>query len=238
MPCTEQLAYLPSMLVFGKPDALPEPTPLPMRDNGHITFASFNRINKLGDPVIALWAEILRRIPDARLLVGAVTDAAAGDALRARFADAGVPAERIAFLPRLAMADYLAAHARVDLLLDAFPWASGTTAHLGLWMGVPTLTLAGATLVARLGAAAMAGAGLDQFVAESTAQYVDIACRAAADPAALADIRATLRTRLEADRTRLPAQVARALEARLRQMWRRWCDNLPPCVLDGSEEES
>lgn len=233
---TERLAYLPSMLVFGKPESLPEPTPLPMVANGYITFGSFNRLNKLGDPVIALWAQILRRIPDARLLVGAVTDATAADTLRARFANAGAPAERLEFLPRLGMADYLAAHARIDLLLDAFPWASGTTAHLGLWMGVPTLTLAGATLVARLGAAAMASAGLHRFVAESTAQYLDIACRAAAEPAALADTRALLRTHLEADCTRRPAQVAQALELRLRQMWRRWCDNRPPCVLDESEE--
>ncbi len=179
---TERLAYLPSMLVFGKPEHLPPLTPPPLARNGYITFGSFNRMNKLGNEVIALWAEILRRAPNARLLIGAVTEETVADALRARFVAHGITAGRIAFLPRLGMADYLAAHEGIDLLLDAFPWASGTTAHFGLWMGVPTLTLAGQSLVARLGAAAMSAAGLERFVAESAAQYVEIALRAAAQP--------------------------------------------------------
>lgn len=229
---SERLAYLPSMLVFGKPEPLPELTPAPLVRNGYITFGSFNRMNKLGDEVIALWAEILQRIPDSRLLIGAVTDATVADALRVRFATAGIAAGRVAFLPRLGMAEYLAAHARIDLLLDAFPWTSSTTAQFGLWMGVPTLTQAGASLVARLGAAAMSAAGLDRFVAESATQYVEIASRTAAQPGELRRLRASIRSQLEQDRHRVPAQVARALERRLRQMWQRWCQDLPPCVLD------
>ncbi len=229
---TECLAYLPSMLVFGKPEQLPELAPAPLARNGYITFGSFNRINKLGDAVIALWADILQRIPDSRLLVGAVTDAAVAEVWRARFATAGIAAGRIAFMPRLGMADYLAAHAGIDLLLDAFPWASATTAQFGLWMGVPTLTLAGASLVARLGAASMSAAGLERFVAESATQYVEIASSVAAQPGELQRIRASIRSRLEQDRQRVPAQVARVLEWRLRQMWQRWCGDLPPCVLN------
>lgn len=229
---SERLAYLPSMLVFGKPEQLPDLTPAPLVRNGYITFGSFNRMNKLGDEVIALWAEILQRIPDSRLLIGAVTDATVADALRARFATAGIAAGRIACLPRLGMAEYLAAHARIDLLLDAFPWSSSTTAQLGLWMGVPTLTQAGASLVERLGAATMSAAGLDRFVAESATQYVEIASRTAAQPEELQRIRASIRSRLEEDRQRVPAQVARVLERRLRQMWQRWRQDLPPCVLD------
>ena len=234
---TERLAYLPSMLVFGKPEHLPPLTPPPLARNGYITFGSFNRMNKLGNEVIALWAEILRCAPNARLLIGAVTGETVADALRARFVAHGITAGRIAFLPRLGMADYLAAHEGIDLLLDAFPWASGTTAHFGLWMGVPTLTLAGQSLVARLGAAAMSAAGLERFVAESATQYVEIALRAAAQPRELQRVRATLRGRLEEDRNRVPARVARALELRLRQMWQRWCAGQPPCVLDWKEEQ-
>lgn len=229
---SERLAYLPSMLVFGEPAQLPALTPAPCVRNGYLTFGSFNRMNKLGAAVIALWADILRRVPDARLLIGAVTEAAVAEAVRTRFASAGIATERIDFLPRLDLPDYLAAHARIDLLLDALPWTSSTTAQFGLWMGVPTLTLAGASLVARLGAAAMSAAGLEQFVAESASHYAELACRMAARPGELQDIRATLRDRLEADQQRLPAQVARALEQRLRQMWQRWCTGVPPDVLN------
>lgn len=229
---TECLAYLPAMLVFGKPELLPDLTPAPFVRNGRITFGSFNRMNKLGDAVIALWTEVLQRTPDSRLLIGAVTDTTVADNLRARFVASGIAAGRIAFLPRLGLADYLAAHAQIDLLLDALPWSSSTTAQFGLWMGVPTLTLAGNSLLARLGAGAMSAAGLDRFVAESTSQYVEIASSVAAQPGELQRIRASIRNRLEEDGRRVPVQVARAPEWRLRQMWKRWCGALPPCVLN------
>jgi predicted O-linked N-acetylglucosamine transferase (SPINDLY family) len=78
----------------------------------------------------------------------------------------------------------------------------------------------------------MSGAGLNRFVVESAAQYVDIAVGTAAQPEELQRLRASLRSRLEEDACRVPAQVARALERRLRQMWQRWCAGLAPCVLD------
>jgi len=228
---TEQLAYLPAMLVLAKPADLPPLRPAPCVDHGYLTYGSFNRMNKLGDAVLGLWARILARVPRSRLLVGAVPDADAATALRRRMLATGIDAARVEFLPRLAMADYLRAHERIDLLLDAFPWTSGTTAHLGLWMGVPTLTLAGQSLAARLGAGAMAAAGLQEFVAESADRYVETAVQAAVQPDRLHAVRMTLRDRLERDRERIPALVARALEQRLRQMWQRWCAGLSPCVL-------
>jgi protein O-GlcNAc transferase len=228
---TEHLAYLPSRLAFSKPEPLPEVTASPLVQNSYITYGSFSRMNKLGDHVIALWVEILRRVDTSRLVIGAVTDQGVASALQAHFVRGGIAPERITFLPRMDMSGYLDAHGQIDLLLDAFPWASATTAHFGLWMGVPTLTLAGGSLPARLGASTMAAAGLNEFVAESEAEYVEIATQYATRHDELQHIRLTLRSRLEEDQKRVPAEVARALELRLRQMWQRWCAGLPACVL-------
>jgi len=230
---TERLAYLPVMLVFAKPERLPALTPSPFARNGYITYGSFNRMNKLGDEVIALWAEILRRTPGSRLVLGAVTDDAVTVALRARFMAAGIADERIAFLPRLDMADYLAAHERIDLLLML---SVGQLDH------GPVRAVDGRAHThtgRRLAGGAPwrcrhVAARLDQFVAESAAQYAEIALRTAAQPDELQRIRASLRNRLEQDRHRVPAQVARALEGRLRQMWQRWCADLRrACWIDG-----
>ncbi|MBI1282816.1 MAG: tetratricopeptide repeat protein [Thiobacillus sp.] len=229
---TEHLAYLPSMLVFGRPELLPEVTPSPLAQNGTITYGSFSRMNKLSEPVIALWVDILRRVDRSCLIIGAVTDDAIASTLKTRFVAAGIAPERVTFLPRMDLAGYLDAHGRIDLLLDTFPWTSATTAHFGLWMGVPTLTLAGESLPARLGAAAMAAVGLNEFVAGSAAEYVEIATQWATRPDALQNIRLSLRSRLEDQREQLPAQVARVLELRLRQMWQRWCAGQPACVLN------
>jgi hypothetical protein len=92
---------------------------------------------------------------------------------------------------------YLKAHDRIDLLLDTSPYAGGTTTCLGLWMGVPTLTVPGPTLPSRAGAAILERVGLMEFIASDAGDFV---ARAAdfADPSArerLAAVRAGLRDR-------------------------------------------
>ena len=41
----------------------------PKDDNGYVTFGCFNNYTKLTDPVLALWARIMARLPDARLML-------------------------------------------------------------------------------------------------------------------------------------------------------------------------
>ncbi len=220
---SEHLAYLPFLSVFDRPDNLPDVMPSPLSRGQPLTFGSFNRINKLGDRTLALWSKVLKRLPASRLLVGALPNAQMEDEFRARFRSTGVDARRLMFRPRLAMPDYLELHAQVDLLLDTLPFSSGTTANFALWMGVPTLTFAGDSLAQRLGATRMAAAGLDAFIAESDAAYVDLAVAWAGRPAELARIRSELRSRMEEKSRSQPLQLTRALEQRLREMWQRWC---------------
>jgi protein O-GlcNAc transferase len=225
---TEHLAYLPFMSVFDRPAALPEVGPSPFLAQGHLTFGSFNRINKLGDRTVDLWSKVLRRIPTSRLLVGALPDKGVADEFRKRFVSAGIADDRLAFLPRVGLAEYLKLHEQIDILLDTLPFSSGTTANFALWMGVPTLTLAGNSMAQRLGASRMAAAGLESFIAESEHHYLDLAVDWASRPAELARIRGGLRGRMEENFASQPVQLSRALEKRLREMWERWCAGLEP----------
>jgi len=224
---SERLAYLPFMSVFDRPADLPDVAPPPALARGYFTFGSFNRINKLGERTVALWSNVLRRVPDSHLLIGALPDVAMETEFRRRFAANGIDESRLEFRPRLALRDYLKLHGEVDLLLDTLPFSSGTTANFALWMGVPTLTFAGGSMAQRLGATRMVAAGLDMFVAESEDQYVDIAAGQAQHVDELVRLRAALRARMEQIAAGQPAQVAEALQARLREMWRRWCAGLP-----------
>lgn len=68
---------------------------------------------------------------------------------------------------------YLAAHAEVDIMLrDTFPYPGGTTTYDALWMGVPTATLAGNSLLARQGASLLTAAGVGDWIATSEAGHV------------------------------------------------------------------
>lgn len=220
---SERLLYLPYANVFEPPAGLPMVAPAPQLEKGYLTFGSFNRPSKLSDATVALWGRVLRALPDARLLIGAVSDAALADRLRGRLAAEGVSAERLRFSGRLALADYLALHADVDLALDTQPFSSGTTANFALWMGVPTLTLSGERFVQRLCASRLAAAGLPDFIAETPDDFVALACRWASQPEALAALRAELRERMRIHATRQPVELVRALEGHLRQVWQDYC---------------
>lgn len=229
---TEKLVYLPYSMTFATARDAPEVGPLPAIGRGHLSFASLNRPNKIGERSIALWARVLRALPDARMLLGAMSDAQTAERLLGEFARHGVPATRLVLRPRMPMRDYLALHNEIDILLDSFPYAGGTTSNHALWMGVPTLTLAGRTLPQRIGAGIMNKVGLPEWVAESEDEYVAIAVRAAAELPRLAALRAGLRERLMHHPSLSTDKVAASVELAFRMMWRRWCAGLPPESLE------
>lgn len=225
---TERLVQLPCVFTFQPADEVPPINPLPALSQGYVIFASFHRPCKLGEGVIALWSRVLQAVPNAVLLIGAMNDPVLREHLAAMFQRHGVRAERLVFYPQLALADYLALHHQVDIVLDAFPFSSGAVAYHALWMGVPVLTLTGPTPPHRHCAAILQHVGLGDWVAASEEAYVDLARQWAADLPRLARLRAGLRHQIEHSELRRPETVARGLEQALRQMWRHWCAGLPP----------
>jgi hypothetical protein len=87
---TEKLVHLPYAMSFKTDPDAPDVGPLPALARGHFTFGSLNRPNKISAECIALWARVLKAVPDARLLVGAVSEAATAERLLAQFAAAGI----------------------------------------------------------------------------------------------------------------------------------------------------
>ncbi|MEI9988041.1 MAG: hypothetical protein WDN69_36020 [Aliidongia sp.] len=236
---SERLEYLPhGFLCYRPPDTAPPVGPLPALASGLITFGSFNNLAKVTPEVVAVWAAILRGVPQARLLLksGAFADVEGRRHYEALFAASGISAERLDLRPQIpGTAAHLAAYHRLDIALDPFPYNGTTTTCEALWMGVPVLTLAGRTHAGRVGMSLLAPLGLDAFIASDEAAYVATAVRLASDLPALATLRAGLRSRLEtgaalrrsrlrpADRGGLSADVA-ALSDRVPRL------TLAPCA--------
>ncbi len=62
----EKLVRLPyGRFCYEAPDYAPEPAGPPCLQNGYVTFGSFNNVMKLNGDVIALWARLLRDVPDS-----------------------------------------------------------------------------------------------------------------------------------------------------------------------------
>ena len=223
---TEQLVALPFSQWCYRPFVEAEaPAAAPHVANGFITFGSFNQAAKLTPAMARRWARMLQRVDGARLLVGGVTSAAKQASLLDAIRSEGVAAQRVQFAPRVPLPDYLRLIASVDIALDSYPYGGGTTTFDALYMGVPVLTATGDTPASRSAASILAGLGLNDWVAASVDGYETLAVRKAADTAAIMELRASLRPRLQASGFMAEEQFVRDLEAALRTMWRRYCED-------------
>ncbi|MDO8774088.1 MAG: glycosyltransferase, partial [Burkholderiaceae bacterium] len=195
---------------------------LPALSSGELIFASLNNLSKINPAVVMLWGRILNALPQARLMLGNVTDSGVEQRLIQMFGLVGIGPERLILQPRLSMAGYLALHNRIDMALDPFPYNGGTTTMHSLWMGVPVITLAGDHAVSRLCTAHLSRVGLNEFISHSEEDYFQCALRFAHDLPALNRVRQSLRERMNAAECQ-PSSITRHLEAAYRDMWRKWC---------------
>ena len=119
--------------------------------------------------------------------------------------------------------EHLAAHGEIDVMLDTFPQNGGITTADALLMGVPVVTLLADRVSGRSSASMLHTLGLDDLVARTTDQYVEIAAGLAGDLDRLSRERATLRERLLGSPLGDTRAYTRAVEATYRQLWQRWC---------------
>lgn len=225
---TEKIARLPANAPFLPFEFTSTVNELPALGNGYVTFGSFNRPNKLNPPVIALWSQILRALPDSRMLLGGMSKDGHYENIIELFTQEGIALERLSFHTRSTMENYLKLHQQVDFCLDTFPYNGGTTTCHALWMGVPTLTLAGDTLPGRVGAGILGHAKLEEFIANDATDFVQKGLFWAGNLAALSDIRKEMRERFSSSAMSQSTLIAAGLERALRIMWQRWCAGLPP----------
>lgn len=219
---TETIKYLPdTRLCFTAPEVGVPVAALPALANGHITFGCFQNLFKVGDAVLTAWGKILAALPGARLRMQCkqLDTPLLQEQWGQRLRRCGIDPARVKMLGAVPRATYLAAHNEVDMILDTFPYPGGTTTCEALWMGVPTLTLAGGSLLARQGASLLSAAGLKDWVAGDEAEYVAKAISLAGDIAMLSGLRAGLRQQVLASPLFDAPRFARNLEAALWEMW-------------------
>jgi len=224
----ERPVRLPASYFCYRPPALsPEVEQLPALQAGHITFGSFNDAVKLSERTLELWAQALKAVPDAMLMLKArsLADAAMRERVRQRFTQRGIAAGRLSLRGwESGTESHLALYNRVDIALDTYPYNGATTTCEALWMGVPVVTLRGATHASRMGASLLTAVGLSELVATSPERYVETCVELAANTARLATMRVMLRARMKASALMDEAGFTRVLESEYRRMWHGWCD--------------
>jgi protein O-GlcNAc transferase len=220
---SEKSIRLPKTYWCYEPFAAPPQSAPPSIASGHITFACLNNFCKVTAPTLTAWRQILKAVPRSRLILHAKE----GDHqqhLRDDFANDGIDPQRLIFVGYKPVEQYLQSYNEIDIALDPFPCAGGTTTCDALWMGVPVVTLAGQTAVGRSGLSILSNIGLPELVATNTDQYIKIAADLAKDQDRLKTFRSEIRHCMTSSPLMDAMQFAKDIEDAYRQMWRRWCE--------------
>jgi len=220
---TESVWYLPdTRLCFTAPEFDLPVASLPALKNGYITFGCFQRLTKVSNEVLEVWGKVLDALPGAKLRwqCRQLGEPTVAEVFAERLRQHGIDPSRVTMHGAVSREAYLAAHAEVDVILDTFPFPGGTTTCEALWMGVPTLTLTGATLLARQGASMLTAADLNEWIATSMEDYVAKATSLSGDLPGLAKLRAGLREQVKASPLFDARRFARNFEDALWGMWK------------------
>ena len=111
----------------------------------------------------------------------------------------------------------------VDLCLDSYPYNGTTTNCDSFVMGVPVVTLTGDRHASRVTTSQLHSLDLGMLAAPDSDQYIEIAVRLASDTTKLNSIRRSLRERLQTSALVDYQGFTQQLEAKYRDIWRKWC---------------
>ena len=216
----ERPLYLPHSYFCYRPPPAPAVAPLPRLGAGHVTFGCCNSLTKISDVTLALWAQLLATVPDSRLLLKShgLNDPGTCQRLLARCRAAGLDPDRLRLLDRQRqLGEHLATYGQIDIALDTYPYNGATTTCEALWMGVPVVSLTGATHASRMGLSILSAAGRAEWAVADAQRYVAAAAALAADSGSLAATRATLRASLEGSALMAEIDYVREFEGLLLQ---------------------
>jgi predicted O-linked N-acetylglucosamine transferase (SPINDLY family) len=158
-----------------------------------IVIGAFVTPLKLSRRTMALWKEILERLPHARLAFSPNADWLR-DTYPNLLAAAGIDPARAIVLPQgRDEAENLARYTVVDFVLDPMPFGNVNGTIEPINMGVPVVTLCGQAHGARTGFSMLTNLGETRTIATSGKEYVEIAVRLGTDRAFMREIRDSIR---------------------------------------------
>lgn len=197
--------------------------PAPALHNGYITFGSCNNLGKLTNEVLALWGQLMEKVPNSRLLIegkgfGKVEFS---ESYRSRCKDLGIDVSRLDLVPLDTKTQYLVYH-DIDIALDPFPLTGGTTTCDLLWMGVPLVSMVGKSSPGRMSTNALTYTGHTKWLAYTPDEYISIAVNLASDPEMLNQQRLKQRDEIERSPLMRDDIFCMHVAEALRSMWFTW----------------
>ena len=226
---SEDLYRLPTYYQYPHQEGLPDINESPSIKNGHITFCSFNKPEKISDEVVKLWSEVLHAVPDSRLMLKYFkyySEPLMQERIITRFGANSIPKNRLIHnASQDTHADHLTLYHQVDIALDPFPFNGATTTFEALSMGVPVIALLGDHFVSRVATSLVSHLGHSELAAKTLDEYVQIAVNLESNLPRLHAMRQELRRKLMSSSLSRAKEYSKDVESAFRQMWFNWCKN-------------
>lgn len=221
---TEKILELPhSHFCYTPLKNFPATGDAPCVEKNFVTFGCFNNFNKVTDSILKIWAEILRRVPESRLILK--HEIFAGDEgreiVRQRLQKFNFDLRRVEM--RGFSYSYLNEYLEIDIALDTFPYTGGITTCEALYMGVPVISLFGDRHGTRFGLSILNNAGIGELAVASPEEYIERAVALSGDKELLSVLHKNLRAMIESSHLMNMSEYVRAVEKKYFEIYTGKC---------------
>ncbi len=188
-----------------------------------LLLASFANLRKVTDRQVAIWIEILQRLPEAQLLLrSSDSNRHIMEKVRRDFQAQGIDMSRLLF--ELPDGSYLDRYQDVDILLDTYPYVGGGTTCDALYMGVPVISMYGRRHGTRFGYSLLKNTGIEELAVASAEEYVEKTVALARDTELLAALHQRIPQMFRQSPVMDAAGYMRDIQAAYEGIWRKWLE--------------
>jgi predicted O-linked N-acetylglucosamine transferase (SPINDLY family) len=148
----------------------------PAIKNKHITFGSFNQLNKINIEVIELWSNILKEIPSSKIIIKnrQLDDTETKKRICNIFLNQGINNKQLLLSGSVnSRKDLLMEYNNIDISLDTFPYNGMSTSFESIFMGVPVLSLKGNRFLSNCGISINKNINMHEWIAEDKGDYLE-----------------------------------------------------------------
>ncbi|MEN9843793.1 MAG: hypothetical protein RLZZ612_1622 [Pseudomonadota bacterium] len=139
-----------------------------------ITFGCVGNISKINDRILSLWKIILKRLPNSRLIIRSIgfSDSSVITAFKEKLKKNALPLQKIDIRLPEAGINFFTSYDEIDIILDTYPFNGGTTTCFAVYMGVPVVSLAGNSLLSRMGLSILNNLNASHLIARTDEEYI------------------------------------------------------------------
>jgi len=205
-------SYMPTDSKLSPAAETPTRAEMQLPEEGFV-FCSFNHDYKINPDVFDVWMRLLKQVEGSVLWLMKLNEAAERN-LRKEAEARGVSASRLIFAKRVpSVAAHLARYRLAGLFLDTHPYNAHSTATDVLRVGLPVVTMAGASFQSRVATSILRTIGMPQLSVTTLAEYERLALELALFPEKLAAVRRELQEKIPTAPIFDSARTARGIEA-------------------------